>query len=1421
MFKKIISFSLQNKPVVLLGTLALAIWGGWSAFHIPLDAVPDITNNQVQVVTSSPSLATQEVEQFITYPLEISLANVPGVSSIRSVSKFGLSVITVVFEDDVPVLEARQLVAEQLNIAAEEIPPSMGRPEMMPITTGLGEIFQYTLEVEPEFRSRYGPMELRSIQDWLVKRQLSGIPGIVEVSSFGGFLKQYEVAVDPRRLAAHGLTLEDLLEHLEKNNANSGGSYVEEGPQAVYIRSEGRLTDLNDLRKIPLPSVNNMPLTLGDVAEVRFGSAPRYGAITRDGRGETVGGITLMLKGANSSDVIDRVEERILSVQQSLPEGVYLAPYLNRSELVGRTIRTVVTNLTEGGLIVIFVLVLLLGNLRAGLVVASVIPLAMLFALGMMKIFGVSANLMSLGAIDFGIVVDGAVIVVEGALHLLHGRFSGQRLTRKQMDVAIGEASGNLYSSAAFGVLIIVLVFVPILTLTGVEGKMFIPMAQTVTFALLGAFLLSLTYVPVMSSLVFKKQLSAAQNFSDRLIQWFQDLYLPVLRFSLRRTGLVILLALGGLAAGVWGFSRLGAEFIPELEEGDLALQMSLKPGSSLAESVRMTTRMEAILLKEFPEVEHVVSKIGTAEVPTDPMSIEDADVMVIMKPRKEWITASSREEMVELMKKALEHLPLRSLEFSQPIQLRFNELLTGSKSDVSVKIFGEDPEKLVELGKQAEALIAGIPGAADVKLEQTEGLQQWVLTLDREQAALYGVDADQVNRVIRAAYSGLGAGLVYEGEQRYEAVVRLRPEDRAVLNADRLFVRAKNGELIPLSAVTTQKRTSGPSQVSRENTRRRIGIGVNVRDRDLESLVLEIEETLGRQLQLPPGYTLSFGGDFENLQRARSRLVLLMPVILLLILFLLYLALGSLGQSLLVFSAIPLSALGGIAALAVRGMPFSISAGVGFIALFGVAVLNGIVLVSSINRRRKQENGPLHEVLERACADRLRPVIMTAAVAALGFLPMALSTGAGAEVQKPLATVVIGGLVSATFLTLVVLPVLYQLFMKRSRKGFATLLLPFLFLSSPAQAQSEEELWQQVEKQHPEAVLARLRAEGAEAATGAKWDLGPTTFQYQYGQMNAANRDRYISFEQDFGSLLGAWKRGELLELQAEQAHEQMKLDIRRLRLAFRLDYQQYRYAARRLEVVEDLQRYWEDQMKTWDTQFRVGEINRSDFSLARSRLLELEHQYRRAAADAAASGSRMRIWLGADSLSATGGEWLLLDPALGNEADLLGPAQKTAEVNQKMLEQRRAQWFPELSAGYFNQQIEGIPGFTGWWLGLQVPLFSATGKAAAVSRAKLEAEAGRQELELQQRKATSGREAAFVRWKQLAELLPSLEEMRENARILYQDARRRLAVGEISVLEYSQWLDQAGRLEQQALQLQLEYNQSVLELNYYHEEL
>ncbi|MGY3089564.1 cobalt-zinc-cadmium resistance protein CzcA [Hymenobacter sp. UYAg731] len=1035
MISAIINFSIRNKLLVGLMLAGLVAWGVFSAASLPLDAIPDVTNNQVQVITQSPALAAQEVEQLITVPLELQLRTIPGVTEIRSISRFGLSVITVVFEEDVDTYHTRQLVAEKLKVAEADLGQGIGSPGMAPITTGLGEIYQYTIKVKKGYEKQYGLAQLREVQDWLVKRRLAGVTGVVDVSSFGGYVRQYEVSVDPARLAGAGVSMAELYEALQANNGNAGGSYLERGPRAFFIRGEGRATSLQDIGNIVVkpvarPGQGGAPLLVRDVAAVRFGHAVRYGAMDRDGLGETVGGVVLMLKGASSEATIKNVKARVAEIQQTLPNGLEIDPFLDRTKLVDKAIHTVVKNLIEGGVIVVLVLLLLLGNLRAGLVVAGMIPLCMLFALGMMRTFGVSANLMSLGALDFGLIVDGAVIIVEAVIaHLLHERLKAAHET---MDDITEGVTNRLMKSALFGQLIILIVYLPILSLTGIEGKMFRPMALTVSFAILGAMIMCLTYVPAVTAWALKKNVSEKPNLADRIVGFLHKLYDPIIRAALGARWLVVGVALGLLALGGFVFSRLGGEFIPQLDEGDFAMNVTLAPGSSLDESILLTSRIQRILKSKFPEVIQVVGKIGTSEIPTDPMSLEDSDQMIILKDHADWTSASTREELANKMQAALAGVPGVSLEFQQPIQMRFNELISGVKSDVSVKIYGDDLDVLKAKADEAAALIAPLQGVGDIKVEQIIGLPQLRVTYDRAKLAQYGLRVMDLNTLLQTAFAGQTTGQVYEGERRFDLVLRLDSlHRRGPDDLNQLLVSLPDGSQIPLAEVATVALKPAPAQISRDDARRRVNIGVNVRGRDVQSLVQDIQGKLKSGLRLPPGYSIVYGGQFENLNHAKARLAVAVPVSLVLIFMLLFLAFRSVKEALLIFTGIPLAAIGGVLALGIRGMPFSISAGVGFIALFGVAVLNGIVLVASLNELATAGVNKIRERVLRATEERFRPVLLTASVASLGFLPMALSGSAGAEVQKPLATVVIGGLITATLLTLVVLPVLYTFFMK------------------------------------------------------------------------------------------------------------------------------------------------------------------------------------------------------------------------------------------------------------------------------------------------------------------------------------------------------------------------------------------------------
>lgn len=1042
MLDKIIRFSIRNKLIVGILTLALVVWGVFSLTRLSVDAVPDITNNQVQVITLSPSLAAQEVERLITFPIEQTMAVIPELKEVRSISRFGLSVVTIVFHDDVDIYWARQQVNEKLGEAKSNIPPGIGTPEMSPISSGLGEIYQYVVHPAKGYEKKFDARELRTIQDWYVRRQLLGTPGIAEVNSFGGLLKQYEVALSPDKLRSYNLSISDVFTALQKNNENTGGAYIDKKPNAYFIRSEGLIGSIADIERIVVKNIpNGLPILMRDIGIVQIGSANRYGALTRNADGEAVGGIVMMLKGKNSNEVVKAVKERVEQIRKTLPEGVVIEPFLDRSDFVGRAIGTVEKNLIEGALIVIFVLVLFLGNMRAGLIVASVIPLAMLFAIAMMHLFGVSGNLMSLGAIDFGLIVDGAVIIVEATLHHLVSRVKGRgsvKLTREEMDEEVYTSAIRIRSSAAFGEIIILIVYLPILALVGIEGKMFRPMAQTVSFAILGAFILSLTYVPMMSALFLNRRISDKPTIADRIMVFFHRIYDPVIRRALTRKGIVTSIAMALFGVALVLFGRMGGEFIPTLEEGDFAVETRLLTGSSLSETIDKVGKASDILMKKFPEVKEVIGKIGAAEIPTDPMPMEACDLTILLKPKKEWTSASSREELANKMQEALEAIPGVSFGFSQPIQLRFNELISGVRQDVGIKIFGEDLSMLASLAQKIGGIVGRTDGARDLYVEQIGGLQQIVVSIDRNRIAQYGLDIATVNETINTAFAGQSAGLVYEGEKRFDLVVRLDQQSRRdIRDVQGLYITTPSGNQVPLQQLATVEMATGPNQVQREDAKRRIIVGFNVRGRDIASVVKDIEAAIDKEVKLPTGYFIRYGGQFENLREANARLSIAVPIALLLIFALLYFTFSSVKQSLLIFTAIPMAAIGGVFALLLRGMPFSISAGVGFIALFGVAVLNGIVLIGEFNRLKKDGLTDLQEIVLQGTATRLRPVLMTAMVASLGFLPMALATSAGAEVQRPLATVVIGGLITSTLLTLLVLPCLYiyseKIFQKRN----------------------------------------------------------------------------------------------------------------------------------------------------------------------------------------------------------------------------------------------------------------------------------------------------------------------------------------------------------------------------------------------------
>ncbi len=1063
MFQKLITYSIRHKLVIGVLSIALAIWGVWSLVHLPFDSTPDITDNQVQVITQAPSLGAQEVEQYVTTPVEMALANIPRIQERRSISRSGLSVITLVFDDAADIYWARSQVSQVVEQLEKELPKNT-ETEMGPIATGLGEIYHYTIRAKEGYEHKYSLTQLRTMQDWIVRKQLSGTPGVAEVSGWGGYVKQYEVAINTDQLNASGVSVNEVFDALQRNNANTGGSYIEQNSNQYYIRGIGVVKNLEDVANITVKTVDGTPVKVGDVAKVQLGHATRFGAVTRNGEGEVVAGIAIMLKGENFQEVIKNVKERISQIQKSLPEGVVIEPFIDRTNLVDRVEGTIARNLIEGGLIVIFVLVIFLGNWRAGLVVASVIPLSMLFAFGMMKTFGIDGNLMSLGAIDFGMIVDSAVIIVEAVVtHINTGHFSQPEvraaylaqcqnggaatpfaLTQKQMDEEVHFSASRIRQSAAFGEIIIMIVYIPLMTLVGIEGKMFRPMALTVFFAILGAFILSLTYVPMASSLMLSRKVHTRKTFSDRVIEKLQAWYRPVLVWVLARNKDVITGAVALFCVSIVGFKYLGGEFIPSLEEGDFAVEMSMSQGTSLSQMVESCTKAEKLLKKEYPEIKQVVSRIGSAEIPTDPMPVERADIMIALKPKAEWTSAKTTPELMEKMEETLSAIPGLEAEISQPIQMRNNELLTGIKQDVAIKIFGDDLDVLTQQAGKVKKMIEDVPGVSGIFVEEVAGLPQIQVKYNHEKMAAYGVSVDDISEILETTFAGAVAGSLYEGDKKFDIVLRMDPSQRNVESLEQLSIPLKDGTDIPLSQVADIDYSPAPAQVSHEDGARRIYVGFNVKGRDVQSTVEDIQEILDEKLKLPDGYYYNYGGEFENLQSATNRLMVVIPIALVIILLLLYATVKNVRESLFIFSAIPLAAIGGVWALWLRGMPFSISAGVGFIALFGVAVLNGIVLIGQMNQMQREEKTAdklsasigvtelIHHRIIESCMVRLRPVLMTALVASMGFLPMALSQGDGAEVQRPLATVVIGGLITSTLLTLLVLPAIYKTFTRK-----------------------------------------------------------------------------------------------------------------------------------------------------------------------------------------------------------------------------------------------------------------------------------------------------------------------------------------------------------------------------------------------------
>lgn len=1440
MLSKIIRFSINNKFIILLMVAFLVIFGLYSLSKISIGAVPDVTNNQVQVITTSRNLSAQDMEKFITYPVELEMANLPGVLEIRSVSKFGLSVVTIVFEDAMGNYLPRQLISEKLKSATKKIPEGFGIPEMGPITTGLGEIYQYILDVEEAYKDRYSSQDLRTIQDWIVKRQLSGIPGVVEVNTWGGHLKQYEIALNTEKLMAMDITAMEVFSSLENNNSVAGGGYIEKENQAYFIRGEGLVTSLNDIREIAVTNRVGVPVYIRNIARVQYGSATRFGAITGNGEGEKVLGQVMMLKNANSKKVIDAVKERVEEISSSLPEGVYINAFLDRSQLIAKTTKTVTENLVLGCLIVIFVVLLILGNFRSGLVVASVIPLSLLFALSLMYLFDVDANLMSLGAIDFGIIIDGAVIIVEYIAY----KITSQRQKyleivphEKQLfrdDVTLNGAS-KMMNSAIFGQLIILIVFIPILSLSGVEGKMFKPMALTFSFALLGAILLCFTYVPVMASLILKPEDRDRRNISVRLISWLKKQYEPTIYWALDHQKWVLGATSALVLLALLGFLRIGGEFIPTLDEGDFVIQPVLKTGTSLSKTAELTTQMEQILLDEFPEVKQVVTRIGAAEVPTDPMSMEESDVIISLEPKSQWVSARSKDELAEKFKEALKVIPNMELEFTQPIEMRFNELITGVRADIAIKVFGEDLGKLSEIGNQIKSLVKAVPGAADVVVEKVEGLPTLSVRYNRSKIARYGLNIEDLNDMISMAFAGRTVGSVYEGEKRFDMVVRLDKKHRQDLqNLQNLYVDTPSGIKIPLSELAQISYEKGAAKISRDNTHRRIVIGINVRNRDMESVVDDMQEIIEKNIQLPPGYNIAYGGQFENLQSARARLKLAVPLALFLIFVLLYFAFRSVKESLMIFTAIPLAAVGGVFLLWVRSMPFSISAGIGFIALFGIAVLNGIVLIEHFKELKNRDFQSMKALIVQGAKDRLRPVLLTAAAAALGFLPMAVSTSAGAEVQRPLATVVIGGLITATLLTLLVLPVLYSIYSKSGSgtkfsfknwiKGGSAIFL--ILISHSANSQQPIGLDSVISlalENNSELRSATLTLEKFDALEGTAFDFGKTEFYYEYDENNLAINGLAINvFGVKQGFLFPTVYGIQHKLRKTYTSYEETQLKVTRKKLLKNLTsaYNSYQIAREQVNIHRRLDSLYERFAYAASRRFELGETNYLEKITATSKQKQIRLQMEEfKTIENLAYNDLIKFIQTEESILIQPEPLKMLKPEFSEPYQA---AELDAYRNQVLLMDaqyrlQKQRLLPDINLEYFQGTNEGLSGnLKGYQIGLKIPLLfngqSSRIKASGLALDAMVAERADYEIKLNTR---------------FNELVARLEQ-NEKALRFYLDEGNSLSDeilktaessyknGEIDFFQYIQSLENAYSIRLDYLAQLQKYNETVISLNY-----
>ena len=1444
MLNKIIGFSIRNKLIIALFTLGLMGYGVYEVGKLPIDAVPDITNNQVQVITMAPSFGATDIERLVTFPIEQVNNNIPGLLEIRSFSRFGLSLVTIVFDDDTDIYWARQQVAERLQQVQSKIPAGIGTPELGPVSTGLGEIYQYVVRAKKGFEKKYDATELRTIQDWIVRRQLIGVKGVAEVSSFGGKLKQYEISVNPAKLKSYGITVNDVFSAIERNNQNTGGAYIEKGPSVLFIRTEGLVGTVDDIKNISIKKATGAALFIRDVADVNIGYATRYGAMCYNDEGEVAGAIVMMLKGANSSEVIKNVKVKIEQIRKTLPEGVVLEPFLDRTKMVDNAIGTVEKNLIEGALIVIFVLVIFLGNFRAGLIVASIIPLAMLFAIILMNTFGVSGNLMSLGALDFGLIVDGAVIIVEAVMHQIskHKKFASlTRITQGEMDNEVKTSAGRMMNSAVFGQIIILIVYLPIFSLQGIEGKMFKPMAQTVAFALLGAFILSLTYIPMMSALFLSKKIKTQPNWSDRVMEKIANGYQKVLQRVMVFPKTLITSVVSIFILALVTLSFMGGEFIPSLEEGDFAVDTRVLTGSNLTTTIESTQKAAHILKTQFPEVEMVVTKIGSGEVPTDPMPMEASDMMVILKNKKEWTSAKNFNELSEKMSKALEAVPGITAGFQYPVQMRFNELMTGARQDVVCKIFGENLDTLSIFAQKLGAIINTVKGAQNLYIEPISGMPQIIVQYNRPAIAQYGLDIEEINRVVNTSFAGQFAGKIFEGEKQFDLVVRLDTQQRKTLvDIQNLLIPTDNGLAIPLSQLASVEIKDGPNQIQREDAKRRMVVGFNIKGRDVQTIVNELQDKVNKDVKFPSGYYVTYGGAFENLNAAKDRLMVAVPVSLALIYILLFFAFGSAKQGLLIYSAIPLSAIGGIFFLALRGMPFSISAGIGFIALFGVAVLNGIVLISEFNRLKATGMDDIKRIVLEGTKTRLRPVLMTAFVASLGFLPMALSNGAGAEVQRPLATVVIGGLMVATLLTLFVLPVLYIIFEKGIKSkipAVSVIAVVFLFCTNIENVHAQQIIGinQAIDtalKNNTQIKNQRLKSDYQKILIGSSKTIPSTNITGEFGQMASIYNDNRFGISQSFSFPSVYKNQKRILEKEADIATLNVKLKENELvKQVTEVYYDLLNIHRKELLLQKSDSLYREFNRKT-TLRFKLGESDVLEKTTGENQLVsitlqlvELKEAYRNKLI-------YFNYLLNTHAFLVPNvnveGKLVYTDTSLTdlNTHPSLSILENRILLNQQNTKLEKSKLLPDVTLGYFNSSMRGTGAddvlygsskrFQAVQLGIGIPIFTGS-QRSKISASKINERIATFDLDAQKQELEVKFKTLVNQLRQKQESLGLYEKtVLPNARIIISTASKQFVAGDINYLNLVMLLNQSIAIESNYLDLVKSLNDIIIEINY-----